>query len=62
MVSASTLLLLAQAQTFVLSGRLHEIDADGEDWVYYPLCVKCGKMFAEPAIGTSCCVCLAANS
>ena len=50
---------LLRPRRYVLDGRLHEVDADGETWIYFPKCVKCGKMFAEPASGLVCCVCLA---
>jgi hypothetical protein len=62
MVSASLLLAICQAQTFVCNGRLHEIDADGEEWIYFLKCVKCGKLFAEPDSGLVCCVCLASKA
>lgn len=58
MLAAWMLLQPAQAR----SERRTEIDADGELWVYFPYCGKCGKMFAVPAEGATCCVCLAANS
>lgn len=46
----------------IRDGREYEIDDDGEVWMLFPKCVKCGHKFADPDVGLVCCVCLQANS
>ena len=61
--------LLTTPRQYVSAGRLHEIDSDGcayavesyagEIWHMNPYCTLCQHSFAEPQIGTICCVCIA---